>query len=277
MRPVTIVQRILPHYRVSFFDALTQLLQERGRTLRVLYGQEAPGTVPQSVRVAREWAVPMTNRYLLGGRLVAQPGNGLLRESELVIVEHANSMLPTHKLVWRRVCSARHLLGLWGHGRNFQRSAGLADRYKLWMAQQPDWWFTYTRSVAELLTANGFPRDRISVVNNSVDTTSIAQATSRLTPAARDSMCAELGLAGRNVAIFCGGMYAEKRLEFLVRAGELIRRRIAAVRYRLRAPRRRARRPPRKPPPVNAAPRAGKRSEANRGSTKAKVCSLRRQ
>ena len=226
MSAVTIVQRVIPHYRVPFFDALAELLRERGKTLRVIYGQEAPGTVPRSVRVAAEWAMPITNRYLFGGRLVAQPGSELLRDSELVIAEHANSMLQTHKLVWRRACSARRLLALWGHGRNFQRRADLADRYKLWMAQRADWWFTYTQSGADLLTAQGFPRDRISVVNNTVDTTAIAAGSSGLTPTARAQMRAELGLCGENVAIFCGGMYPDKRLEFLVQSGELIRRRV---------------------------------------------------
>ena len=45
---VTIIQRILPHYRIPFFEALHRELGHAGIELQLIYGQEYPGTVPRS-------------------------------------------------------------------------------------------------------------------------------------------------------------------------------------------------------------------------------------
>ena len=40
---VMFLQRVLPHYRISFFDKLNTLLFDKGIELVVVYGQEAEG------------------------------------------------------------------------------------------------------------------------------------------------------------------------------------------------------------------------------------------
>src|SRR5215831_16544919 len=126
MPQVTILQRILPHYRVAFFDSLAQILRRDRLGLRVLYGPEQPGTVPRSQILERDWALRVANRYWLGGRLVWQPWQGALSACELVIAEHANSLALTHRLLARRLVRPRPRLAFWGHGRNLQRRAWLA-------------------------------------------------------------------------------------------------------------------------------------------------------
>jgi len=224
MRHVTIVQRILPHYRVPFFSTLATLLERRGLLLRILYGREQPGSVPTSVAVDDAWAIRVENHYWLGGRLVWQPWLPLLGASELIIAEHANSLALTHRLVWRRMMGGHGKLAFWGHGTNLQRGRGVGEGYKRWVAQQVDWWFAYTESSAALIASTGFAFERITVVNNSIDTVAISNARERV--ADRERVRRELGIHGENVGIYCGGMYVDKRLDFLVAACQLIRRKI---------------------------------------------------
>jgi glycosyltransferase involved in cell wall biosynthesis len=170
------------------------------------------------------WAIRVENRYWLGGRLVWQPWAPLFRASELIIAEHANSLALTHRLVWRRSMGGGGKLAFWGHGANLQRERSVGAGYKRWIAQQVDWWFAYTQSSAALIASTGFPSERITVVNNSIDTTAIVNTRERI--ADRDRVRRELGILGQNIGIYCGGMYEEKRLDFLVAACQLIRREI---------------------------------------------------
>ena len=156
MADVTIVQRILPHYRVALFSSLAELLESRGIRLQVLYGQEQSLSVPKSLSVEDAWAIRVENRYWIGGRLVWQPWLPLLRASALNIVEHANSLALTHRLVWRRVMGRRDRVALWGHGRNLRRQVTARDNYKQWLARHVDWWFAYTDPVRTPLLQRAF-------------------------------------------------------------------------------------------------------------------------
>src|ERR1041385_5770660 len=97
MPTVSIVQRILPHYRLGFFERLHTLLGARGIDLRLCYGQELPGTRPGSVDYAGAWVTRIRNHYFRGARAgrgaVWQPCLRELAHSDLVIAEHAARLL----------------------------------------------------------------------------------------------------------------------------------------------------------------------------------------
>jgi len=226
---VVVVQRILPHYRVPFFRALGQSLAEDGHQLSVVYGQERPGTVPRSVEVGEPWAVRIENVYFKVGRaeLVWQPCFDHLRDAELVIVEQANRLLVNYALlVHRKIGGAA--VAYWGHGRNFQadRKSGLRERWKRLLLCQADWWFAYTEISKHIMAEAGVREDRITVVNNTVDADELAEALRCLDPSDIEAARATLGVRSQNVALYCGGMYPEKRLPFLLAACSEIRRRI---------------------------------------------------
>ena len=72
---------------------------------------------------------------------------------------------------------AGQLLGLrrfafWGHGRNFQAANpdSLSEKIKRWVVRIPHWWFVYTEGAAKYVQALGYPRDRVTVVYNAIDT-----------------------------------------------------------------------------------------------------------
>ena len=85
MKNIIIIQRIVPHYRIPFYNGIYAYLLEKNIKLTVIYGQEKTGTVPKSVFVDEPWAVHIENKYyyLMGKELVWQPCLKLLKEADL--------------------------------------------------------------------------------------------------------------------------------------------------------------------------------------------------
>lgn len=223
---VTIVQRVLPHYRSSFAEQLNDQLEMRGIELQLVYGQEQPGTVPRTTPLPKPWTRQIRNRYFTVGatELVWQPCLATLRDSDLIVVEQSNRLLLNYWLQMRRLVS-RPLLGFWGHGRNMQsrRPDGLRERLKGSLARHVDWWFAYTELARDTVLRSGFPDERVTVVNNAVDDDELRrgmQACSDIEPL---QMARKLGCSGGNVALFCGGLNKEKRIDFVLAAAERVR------------------------------------------------------
>lgn len=228
-RLVTIVQRVLPHYRVAFFRQLHERLAREGIALQVVYGQEYPGTVPKTQRLDADWARMIRNRYwrLGGAELVWQPCLSLLHGSDLVIIEQANRLVLNYLLLLRRRFSGGRL-AYWGHGRNMQAAGGrrLRERMKKTLLDQVDWWFAYTEPSAEAVVSAGFPPERVTTVNNTVDTDELTDAVQHVTGESLAAVRTELRIRSENVCIYCGGLYRDKRLAFLIEACDRIRARI---------------------------------------------------
>jgi len=226
MRNVLILQRVLPSYRVPFFRALHERLSAVGTKLTLLYGKERRGEVPTTTLIDDEWAHQVTNLYmsLRGTTAVVQMVGSRMRQSDLVIVEHANQLLINYWLLGSRSPATRKV-ALWGHGRNLQSptTSGLREAIKRTTLARADWWFTYTDGGRRIVEAEGFPTSRITVVNNSVDTARLADAIMSANDGTIAALRAQLGIDSRNVAIYCGGMYPAKRLEFLLAAAVAIR------------------------------------------------------
>lgn len=229
MRAVTIIQRIVPHYRLEFFELLRRELAGREIALRLVYGQEKHHTLPRSVEVPHDWAHSIRNRYLtIGGRtLVWQPCAGFADGSDLVILGHESSLL-VNPLILFRGTRAGLRTAFWGHGRNMQSNGGkrLSESIKSFLAKKVDWWFAYTESGAGEVSSRGFPRERITVVNNSRDTGDLVSALGTLTENDIREIRAETGISGENPCLFCGRMIPEKRLDFLVRSCLSLRERV---------------------------------------------------
>ncbi len=217
MPTVSIVQRIVPHYRVAMLRTMRQVLESHGVGLEVIYGQEAAGTVPRSVDLEEPWAHRITNRYVrIGGtELVWQPCLRQAMRSDLVVVEQASRLLVNYALLAARTGDRR--IAFWGHGENRQAddSRSVSERIKRRLSITVDWWFAYTESAARVVSHLGFPPDRITVVNNSIDTRGISTAVAAVSNQQQRETRAALGLPDAGVAIYCGRMVPEKRLDLL--------------------------------------------------------------
>lgn len=224
--PLTVlfVQRRLPHYRVSFFEALYKELALRGCRLRLAYGtaNRIEDTRHDSAELA--WAEKLPTHYFLNGHLCWQPFYKQMKDADLVICSHENKLL--FNLI-AQYFYPQTKFALFGHGANLQGLAGSwKERFKRIAAGRADWWFAYTSLCLPLLQRFNFPEQRITVINNSVDTRELAFLYSRISFDERRNIRARLGLNGRHTGIFIGSFYHEKRIDFLLQALLLIKQRL---------------------------------------------------
>lgn len=227
---VALVQRVLPHYRVPFHRALHSALQP-DIELTLYFGHEYPGTVPATVEFNEPWAHTIRNRYLFirESEIVWQSCLRDLSNFDLVIVEQANRLLLNYALFARRyLLPGGPKIALWAHGRNWQSSSRtrLREYLKLESSKLADWWFAYSISSAQVLTAAGYPGGRITVVNNAIDSTDLARAYESVSPSSLQRLRELLGISPDDrVGIYCGGLHPGKQLEFLLEAVREYRRR----------------------------------------------------
>jgi glycosyltransferase involved in cell wall biosynthesis len=223
-RQVLVVQRRLTHYRVPFFETLRADLQAAGVELRLAYGEPTAQEATKRDSGELDWAERLPTRYLLDGRLCWQPFGHLARDADLTIVTAENKL----------VCNLAEQYGargrrvaLWGHGANLQGdAASLRERFKARVALRADWWLAYTELSRGLIESLGFPSERITVLDNAVDTTELRRQMEGVTAEAQAALRAEFGLQGGRVGLYLGSLYTEKRIDFLLDAARAIRRSI---------------------------------------------------
>lgn len=225
MTKVCIVQRRLTHYRVPLFAALREALAERGIQLELLAGRGTLAEEKKHDAGELPWAKSIPTHYLAGERLCWQPVGRHLAGADLVIVTQENKLLQNHLLM---LMPRRFKLAFWGHGANLQSDnpRGFKERFKRWTTNQVDWWFAYTQMSTDLVTRAGFPGDRITVLNNAVDTSELHRQRQSVTPEETHVLRESLGFGMGPVGVYVGSLYSDKRLDFLFAAAEAIHREI---------------------------------------------------
>jgi len=230
MQSIAILQRVLPHYRIAFFLQLHQQLARHGIDLKLIYGQERKGTVPRTVHLDASWAIRVENSYWSFGNqeFVWQPALRYLSGVDAVIVEQANRLLINHYLVFRRTLNKAPRLAYWGHGKNFQteHNRGANERLKRRLSRHVDWWFAYTTLSAEIVANAGFPKERITTVQNTIDLREFLETKERTDRNSTVALKASLGIKSNNVCLYCGGIYGDKRIPFLLEACSKIKTRL---------------------------------------------------
>ena len=224
---VVIVQRYITHYRVPFLDVLREELAARGVRLDLVHGfpSEEPDASKRDTATV-PWATTVRNRWIpLGTRPVLwQPAMKHLRGADLVIVEQASARALNYRLFFSQL-AGRSRMAFWGHGKNFkgETASHAGEWVKRVMSTRVHWWFAYNRMSAEVVRDLGYPPERITDVQNAIDTRELLRARRAITDADTAAVRAEIGLPEAHVGVFVGGMYPEKRLDFLVAAAEHVR------------------------------------------------------
>lgn len=217
----------IAHYRERFFELLRARLLQEGVELEVLYGEDYQG---HNIGGNVPWALtlPLKSFGPLTWLSVLKPS----KDADLVIIPQVL------KHLWIYPLLLRHLLGtqkvaMWGHGKVFSAmpESRLATFVKHLVSKRCDWWLAYTERSARVVREEiGFPSNRITVVNNAVDTSALTEARARLTAEETEALRVQLGITTSNVGIFVGGMYHSrhhtKRLPFLIKACIEIRKSI---------------------------------------------------
>ncbi len=215
----------MPHYRVPFFEGLRAALAQKGIELDFVYGKPTGADAAKKDTATLPWArqVDLKVIHMGSSELVWHPVLGELGRYDLVITEQANRTLINYLLLFRQMMGRR--FAFWGHGRNLQDDpASLKNRFKALYTNRCHWWFAYAEGVKQRLIQDGFPAERITAVQNSIDTNGLARDVAAVSPDRVQALRRELGFEdSARVGIYCGGMYEEKQIPLLLEAARKIK------------------------------------------------------
>lgn len=199
-------QRVLPSYRVPFFDLLASRC-EGG--LNLFAGMPRPVEMIASGETKVAKLIQANNIHLLGGMYYLCYQQGFINwleewNPDALIVEANPRYLATSSAVKWMHSRGRKVIG-WGLGfpSAKKRGAGVRSRF----IHQFDAMLSYSQRGAEEYAALGFPREKIFVAHNSVS------------PAPDSPMPARPStFAVRPTLLFVGRLQARKRIDSLLRA-----------------------------------------------------------
>jgi L-malate glycosyltransferase len=226
MKKVLIIYKFLPQYRLEFFQQLKIELNKVGIELELVYGKLKNTDSLKKDEVDIDWAYFVPNKIIRFGKteLLWQPCLAHTKNKDLIIVEQANKLLINYYFSF-----ARHFkpfkFAFWGHGRNLQEQASsIRNKFKYKFLGYCDWWFAYTEGVKRMLQSFQYPGDKITVVQNAIDTKSLIRYYHEIPDSEIDELKKLWNITGDHVGIYCGGMYMEKRLDFILEACQIIKK-----------------------------------------------------
>lgn len=223
-RRVLVVQRRLTHYRVPFFIALRNELAIRGAELILAHGEPTHSEKTKGDEGYLPWAICLPTKYWLDGKLCWLNHTAVGPKHDLVVLTPENKMLSN---LPQQYGARGKRVALWGHGANLQGNpTSYREKFKRIVARQTDWWFAYTDMSLPLIERTGFPKDRITVLNNSIDTAEMTAMRQNATPESIKQLRDELNIQSDSVGIFVGSLYSEKRVEFMLEATAAIQARL---------------------------------------------------
>lgn len=224
---VLIVQQVLKQYRLAFYQQLVEQLAADGIELTLCF------SLPQAADIAKadnitEPPGPYAKCVPLRqfGPLVWQQVPPL-HQFDLVIVEQANRHLLNYLLILRRLFRPTPKLIFWGHGFNHQAPTGawswLKEQYKKQLLRCADGFFAYTKPVACYAQQQGVAAHRITVLNNSIDTSYFAAQVQRFRlQQPRLSQQSQNSDTPGFTLLFCGALYPDKKIPLLLQTAQTL-------------------------------------------------------
>ena len=228
VKKVLIIQQIIPEYRKEFFNILKIELAKNEIELSLIYANKSESNKSNGKYYELKWGKLVVNKTFKFFKLNLcwQPVVKYLEDKDLIIVEAANKLILNYFIMVARFFW-RNKLGFWGHGRNLQsHSNSWSNKFSLLFLKKCDWWFGYTNGVKEFLIKNNYPPNKITVVQNAIDTLNLREQIAEVKENEIEELKIQLGITGSKIAIFCGGMYAEKRIDFILETCYIIKKEI---------------------------------------------------
>ena len=228
MPRILIIQAQMKHYRIPLFTRLFEILSQDGIELRVVYS--APHGLHATLNDGGELPAEVGRQikgHWLGGRVIYQPLWREIVEADLVITGHENKYLMN---LWLFLLSALRLktVALWGLGPCMEEDQ---SRVSHWLREQApksvDWYFAYTDGIVPYLKQHGVPTDRITSVQNAVDTTELRKSVGVISDDEVAQSKLRLGIPAGPAGIYCGVLEPTKHLPFLVESARLIRQQVS--------------------------------------------------
>jgi glycosyltransferase involved in cell wall biosynthesis len=230
VKKVVILQHRLLHYRMPLFQQLREACVARGIELHLVHGQASQRESVKKDEGSLPWGHKVHNRFWkVGDRdIVWQPFPAELKDADLVVMMQESRILSNYSLLLGRMWSSRKV-AYWGHGKNFQSDApaGLREKWKDFLLARVDWWFAYTEMTVDILRMAGFPAERITRLDNAIDTSSFKADLASWSEADIAAEKARLGIAmNAPIGLFCGSLYPDKRLDLLIESADMIRQKM---------------------------------------------------
>ena len=218
---VAILQRRLVQYRLALFEQLRAECARRGVDLHLVYGEASATDSKRNDGGSLPWADEVDARWfsVRGVDLVWQRYPSDLADVDLVVMTQENKILSNYLRLLLRAIGRGGKTAYWGHGRNLQsvNPSGPSERWKRLLVNRIDWWFAYTQGTVDYLTAGGFPRERITRLDNAIDDVHFRADLDSVEQSTLDELRASIDLAdGAPLALHCGSLYAEKKLDDLI-------------------------------------------------------------
>ncbi len=225
MKKVLILYKFLPQYRVEFFEKLRVALLAEGVELSLIYGKLKNHDAKKNDERDLPWANYRENKIIKLGstELFWQPSLDKAKETDLVIVEQANKLLVNYVLILLSKFTPLKF-AFWGHGMDMQNNPkSLKNRFKYFFLTHSDYWFAYTQGVKKLLLGKGVKAEKITVVDNAIDTVTLKSQYNAYSPVELNRLKNDLNIEGENIALYCGGIYSNKRIDYLLEVAQRIR------------------------------------------------------
>ncbi|VXC55308.1 glycosyltransferase family 4 protein [Arthrobacter sp. 8AJ] len=215
---VVILQEYVPQYRLPFFLRLIELGKQNGIDIRVAAGRANQKQSQRRDGVSADFITPVAQYELqvANTRMVFRRIRSVITAADLIIMEQARRNLDAYfLLLWP---FQKRKIALWGHGRDYVENASwVKRRFLSRLTRAAAWFFAYTSGSRDSVVAQGYPFDRITVVQNSIDTVDLQNDIENITAAEVAVFRTEHNLT-KSTAIFVGGLDDSKRLPFLFAA-----------------------------------------------------------
>ncbi|WP_447603190.1 glycosyltransferase family 4 protein [Nitrospira sp. Nam80] len=233
MRTVSIIQREIPHYRVRLFEELYAQGQSQGLDIKVYTAAPPPNSqtspdFPYCVLPVRRFGNSKSSSYWIYGLKKAILG------SDIVVAPQELQCLTVPYLWARRKRICKNWIW-WGHGYNHQASVNpslsttIKEVIKQFMTRRADGLITYTAKGAEYWRQRGFPKDRVIPYFNTIDVEGLRNAAKEISEDQLSHVRQKIGTEGKQVLLFSGRLYAEKKVDFLIRAFAILKKAHPAV------------------------------------------------
>ncbi|WP_327354654.1 glycosyltransferase family 4 protein [Streptomyces sp. NBC_01304] len=225
-RRVAVVLPYLTAYRLPFLDRLRAELAAHSVELTVAHGNPTGLSAARQSALSMPGAVPLGQRaFRVAGReLIWHGGLGeLARRSDALVLPQSLHHLRLYPLLATRP----ERIGLWGHGRTHVSTHGRPEQWaKAALTRRAGWFFAYTDAGRAYAEAAGLPRQRITVVRNSLDTAALTAARDAVTEDEAARLRRRYGLTQGRTGLYVGGLDELKRIPFLLDAAARIAARV---------------------------------------------------
>jgi glycosyltransferase involved in cell wall biosynthesis len=232
MKSLVIIQRELFHYRLAFFSELEQQSYDYGFSLVVLSGSPPlhpeKANFPYKVFPKTSFTKSLDSPCWIHGMWPS------LKGADIVVAMQEVKCL-NNPIFWffRSYLCKRWIW--WGHGFNCQASfdPGLLrnwkEKAKQFMTPRADGLLAYTESGAKYWRERGMPPEKIASYLNTIEVEQLRDIAKDITPSELEDTKRNLKIENKSILLFSGRLYAEKRVDFLIKAFSKVKEKNSAV------------------------------------------------